>query len=1288
MKSPSPREEPPKAKHSRVRKRPLQRLSSTLECPRKKVRGKRTAERLLDPSPVHLSAKATSAPTTMRQPNPQSSASDQTNRKQQRSEQQEEADQAAQKRSDDEVTNTESNLHHEPCKANSTPEHSQLIPRVAVSDARINRAAQQKATFFYIGSPETSPRATEKYVDACMVTASPGSRVTSPPHALSESVGASPQLLHFSHPHPSTPKKDKRDLGEHEHIGANTASAGSGEECTRTLDRTQTCIYNPRPAEKGVEERKAQGTSKHQEETTEGGNELEPSPAQRRPQSQIEDSKAKKQGSTTTTQEVNSADEPELDPEQTVCFEVSKKAPTAASRRYRCTRCQKEDIRYGSLKQHAATAHPCCAGYSCPTFKWGTGREIGRKFFRVGGPDRKTAGADVVELAGDKAGYRCLAYQGLIPLGSGHTEDDARAAARCHLINNHPKALATVHPWKEAMLMTDAAEDKGQERSNSAQGQLGRATSKLLLGAKVRKKDGLLRVLSANVYGLGPITTGQVAALAELQNVDVIQLQEVWSFNSPAQEFLYLGDGWAKLGVEARPDKFGGVSTFVRERLALYCSLLEPPAFPRGSTPGMRAPDSLLKASMSSQGVQGTQSIAFSLNLGEGRAATFCNTYSAPWATFEGLGGCELPTGPFGEGQKDAAVIFTGDVNGASNRWGPGDSADRRGAAWERRLSKEGLEPVRQLEPTRFPSRTNPDLVAYRGAEVVGTWVGPRCASDHAALFADFDLGCLPSPDRQDGPGNPGSPSNGHGEDDDDGPVGGPGDGGDSPRGRRGKRRRKPKANNNKTGPPIKKASLNFKLANWQIFRAACTALLALPIVAFAMSGFSCPPVKELADGLRGVPKGHCAVQAGGKEVVAKAPDWLMRRAAAAGYGLGLPAALGNGNGAGPTCPIDIAADTLASIIWEATRLAVPRARKRNRRMIARPLSKRAAESAAVRNFLQEKGRDATGAAKRAREAENRAKQKAFEEAVGSTDWSTTGSAEVWSLLKRIDGGSVRSAKAGVSGPMLEGGRVLVSDSEKAECLLGAWTALGCSGEAEPEVEPAKYHNLVASYSEAAMAVDRLGKGSGADGIRREMLKQLPTAGFIALRSVANLSLAGGKLAKMWKAGVIRPRPKPGKAPCRVSGWRPITLGSTVCKVAERVVLYRLLRLFKGHEDQFGYKPKRPNLDNLARLDGIVQRASSEKGLGALVLFVDFSQAFGRAPPARVLQAMARCIGEMGRPHERPAAIAVMRWIRSFLGVDESRQVCVNVGGSPSSWATVECGAPQGSVLGPQVWNL
>jgi len=202
----------------------------------------------------------------------------------------------------------------------------------------------------------------------------------------------------------------------------------------------------------------------------------------------------------------------------------------------------------------------------------------------------------------------------------------------------------------------------------------------------------------------------------------------------------------------------------------------------------------------------------------------------------------------------------------------------------------------------------------------------------------------------------------------------------------------------------------------------------------------------------------------------------------------------------------------------------------------------------------------------------------------------------------------------------------------------------------------------------------RVNTSPGPDGIPNEVLKVIVALNPDLLIDVYNTCLCSGVFPEIWKKArlvLLRKGDKPLDDP---SSYRPLCLLDCLGKLFEKIIDNRL-RLFldttKGlHERQFGFRKGRSTIDALEVLGKTVK--NSRKKVGILTL--DIRNAFNSAPWNAILKAV--------RDMEVPAYLQQI--ISSYL---QNRVLCFESGGIEERMPVV-CGVPQGSVLGPTLWNI
>ena len=144
-----------------------------------------------------------------------------------------------------------------------------------------------------------------------------------------------------------------------------------------------------------------------------------------------------------------------------------------------------------------------------------------------------------------------------------------------------------------------------------------------------------------------------------------------------------------------------------------------------------------------------------------------------------------------------------------------------------------------------------------------------------------------------------------------------------------------------------------------------------------------------------------------------------------------------------------------------------------------------------------------------------------------------------------------------------------------------------------------------------------------------------------------------------------------------LSNYRPISLLSVFNKRLEKLVSKRLLDFLEKEnilfDKQFGFLTNHStDHANLSITDKIQRQLMSE--IFPVVIFLDFSKAFDTVNHAILIR-------KLGYYGIRGIASS---WFSSYLN---NRQQTVTVNNTTSAPATISCGVPQGSVLGPITYS-
>ena len=162
-----------------------------------------------------------------------------------------------------------------------------------------------------------------------------------------------------------------------------------------------------------------------------------------------------------------------------------------------------------------------------------------------------------------------------------------------------------------------------------------------------------------------------------------------------------------------------------------------------------------------------------------------------------------------------------------------------------------------------------------------------------------------------------------------------------------------------------------------------------------------------------------------------------------------------------------------------------------------------------------------------------------------------------------------------------------------------------------------------------------------------------------------------------WKMAVVTLIPKPSRGKRTINDYRPISLLSTISKLCERVMSDRFDQwIFEESlisPYQSGFVKGRQTRDQILRMIQDTQRAFNIKHqVGAI--FVDKEKAFDRVWHS----------GLLCKLHSAKIPEYLGNWIKSY----QDRSFLVKIEGELSSIGKIQAGVPQGSVLGPKLFNF
>ncbi|KAJ0062165.1 hypothetical protein NL108_017132 [Boleophthalmus pectinirostris] len=180
--------------------------------------------------------------------------------------------------------------------------------------------------------------------------------------------------------------------------------------------------------------------------------------------------------------------------------------------------------------------------------------------------------------------------------------------------------------------------------------------------------------------------------------------------------------------------------------------------------------------------------------------------------------------------------------------------------------------------------------------------------------------------------------------------------------------------------------------------------------------------------------------------------------------------------------------------------------------------------------------------------------------------------------------------------------------------------------------------------------------------------------------NIVNLSLQTGVFPTPLKTAMVKPLLKKDNLdPSLLSNYRPVSNLPFLSKILEKIVFNQINdfmianNIFEIH--QSGFRVHHSTETALVKILDDIRSNMDKKNLSVLVL-LDLTAAFDTVDHCILLDRLHYAVGLSG---------SVFNWFKSFL---TNRDFYVSLGEHSSAKCKMECGVPQGSILGPTLFNL
>lgn len=202
----------------------------------------------------------------------------------------------------------------------------------------------------------------------------------------------------------------------------------------------------------------------------------------------------------------------------------------------------------------------------------------------------------------------------------------------------------------------------------------------------------------------------------------------------------------------------------------------------------------------------------------------------------------------------------------------------------------------------------------------------------------------------------------------------------------------------------------------------------------------------------------------------------------------------------------------------------------------------------------------------------------------------------------------------------------------------------------------------------------------GPDNLKAITWKRAPQIVMGHLANLFTLCMREGVFPDLWKRAILVLIPKGSVGISMEIKARPICLLDEAGKIFERIIADRINRWLNENPDsslsdnQFGFRKNRSTVDALVCVKNFTQNTVSEGG-AAIAVGLDIKNAFNSIPWATILRAME----DKGIPG----------YLRRLVGDYLShRSIIFRTSDGRTEERAVRAGVPQGSVLGPLLWNV
>ena len=202
-------------------------------------------------------------------------------------------------------------------------------------------------------------------------------------------------------------------------------------------------------------------------------------------------------------------------------------------------------------------------------------------------------------------------------------------------------------------------------------------------------------------------------------------------------------------------------------------------------------------------------------------------------------------------------------------------------------------------------------------------------------------------------------------------------------------------------------------------------------------------------------------------------------------------------------------------------------------------------------------------------------------------------------------------------------------------------------------------------------------RSEGVDGINISIVKACIDLIALPLSTIFNKSISTGIVPNQLKIAKVIPVFKADDR-CQFINYRPISILPCFSKILEKLLYNRFLNFINKNnilfDHQYGFRKNHSTSMAIIDLVDNISLAFNTRGY-TIGTFIDFKKALDTVDHSILLDKV-HFYGFRGIAHS---------WIKSYL---ENRSQCVEIENVCSTYKPINCGVPQGSILGPLLFLI